>query len=66
MSREKQGYRDTILMLNEMFPDKGMLTHSEVARFLGVNRSTVWRRKIKFNDLTGKVTKADLARQVCI
>ena len=66
MSREKAGYRDTIAALNEMFPDQGMLGPGEVARFMGVNRSTVWRRGIKFNEATGRVTKADLARQICL
>lgn len=66
MAREKQGYRDTIMQLSEMFPDKGTLTRGEVARFLGVNRSTVYRRGIKFNDVTGKVTIPDLARQICL
>lgn len=66
MSREKQGFRETIAALNEMYPDQGMLGKSEVARFLGVNRTTVYRHKIKFNDKTGRVTKADLARQICI
>ena len=66
MSREKAGFRDTIAALNEMFPDQGMLGKGEVARFLGVNRSTVARRGIQFNQVTGRVTKADLARQICL
>lgn len=66
MSREKAGFRDTIALLNEMFPDKGMLNKGEVARFLGVNRTTVTRRGIRFNEATGRVSKADLARQICI
>lgn len=66
MSREKQGYRDTIAQLNEMFPDKGMLTKNEVAQFMGVSRATIYNRGIKFNDNTGRITKADLARQVCV
>lgn len=66
MSREKQGFHDTIASLNEMFPDQGMLGKSDVARFLGVSTRTVNRHKIKFNAATGRVTKADLARQVCI
>jgi len=66
MSREKEGFRDTMEQLNEMFPDQGMLSKREVAVFLGVDPSTVRRRKIRFNQTTGKVTKADLARQVCI
>jgi predicted transcriptional regulator len=70
MSREKQGFRDTIAALNEMFPDQGMLGKSEVARFLGVTPRTVTRYvsdgKITFKGGIERVTKADLARQVCI
>jgi hypothetical protein len=66
MSREKAGFRDTIAALNEMFPDQGMLSKNEVAKFLGVHRNTVAKRGIQFNQATGRVTKADLARQVCI
>lgn len=66
MSREKAGFRDTIAALDAMFPDQGMLNVSEVARFMGVNRTTVTRRGIRFNQATGRVTKADLARQICI
>lgn len=66
MSREKQGFRDTIAALDAMFPDQGMLGVNEVAKFLGVCRRTVQRRGIRFNAATGRVTKADLARQICI
>lgn len=64
--REKQGFRDTMASLNEMFPDQGMLNLKEVAKFLGVSTRTVRRRGIKFNKATGRVTKEDLLRQVCI
>ena len=64
MSREKQGYRDTIAALNEMFPDKGMLTRQDVARFMGRSVETV-RRRISFNK-DGLLTKADFARQICL
>ena len=66
MSREKAGFRDIIAALNDMFPDQGMLGKGEVAQFLGVNRTTVARRGIQFNKATGRVTKADLARQICL
>lgn len=66
MSREKQGYHDTMRELNEMFPEYGMLGKGEVARFMGVSPKTVTRRGIQFNARTGRVTKADLARQICI
>jgi hypothetical protein len=65
MSREKEGDRDTLAALNEMFPEQGMLNQAQVARFLGVTRQTAAKR-IRFNPATARVTKADLARQVCI
>ena len=66
MSREKIGFRDTLALLNEMFPDRIALNKTEVARAMGVDRSTVTRRGIRFNEATGRVTKADLARQICL
>ena len=66
MSREKEGYRGTLEQLNEMFPDKGMLNKNEVARFIGVNRTTIRHYGIAFNETTGRITKADLARQLCV
>ena len=65
MPCEKQGFRDTIMQLNEMFPDKGMLTRSEVAAFIGVDRHALAKMNIRFNATTKRITKADLARQVC-
>lgn len=66
MSREKAGYRDTIEELNRLFPEQGMLSRGDVARFLGVSVKTVGRRGILFNAATGRISKADLARQVCV
>ena len=65
MGREKQGFRDTMAQINEAFPEQGTLNKSEVAAFMGVSLRTVYRH-IRFNDVTGRVTKADLARQICI
>ena len=66
MSKEKQGFRETILALNEMFPDQGCLNRAETAKFLGVSPRTVNRIGIQFNKVTGRVTKANLAWQICI
>jgi len=65
MSREKEGYRGVLAQLNEMFPDKGMLNKSDVAKFIGVNRATIYNYGIAFNETTGRIAKADLARQLC-
>ena len=66
MSREKMGMRDVLEQLNEMFPDQGALNQKEVAQFLGVNRTTVYRQGIRFSPVTRRVTKMDLARQICL
>lgn len=65
MPREKDGFRDCIALLNERFPDKDMLNIAEVMEFCGISRNTA-KKKIRFNAATGKITKTDLARQVCV
>ena len=69
MSREKQGFRDTMAQLNELYPDRVMLNKDEAARAIGVHRNTLERwikaGKFKFNDALGRISKADLARQIC-
>ena len=69
MSREKAGFRDIMAQLNEAFPDKGMLTPGETAGFLGVSPDTLLRMRkdgrIRMNAATGRIAKADLARQIC-
>ncbi|MBQ9460245.1 MAG: hypothetical protein IJU66_09990 [Oscillospiraceae bacterium] len=65
MSREKEVFHDNVAALNEMFPDKGMLTKSDVARFMGASLDTVSRR-IRFNAATKRISKADLARQITV
>lgn len=66
MSREKAAFRDTIADLNRVFPIQGTLSKADVALYLGVDRRTVNRRGIRFSEATGRVTKADLARQICL
>lgn len=65
MAREKEGFRDCIALLNERFPEKDMLNIAEVMEFCGISRNTA-KKKIRFNAATGKITKTDLARQVCV
>ena len=66
MGREKEGFRDVMAQLNEAFPDVGALNRGQVAKFMGWDVKTVGRRGIRFSTTTGKVTKADLARQICL
>lgn len=65
MPREKAGFRDNIEILNARFPEKDVLTMREVADWLGVSLRTAYR-KIKYNKELGRVSKADLARQISI
>lgn len=65
MSREKQGFRDTLERLDKAFPDRELLTITDVAQFTGVKRETV-RKWIVLNPTTRRVSKVDLARQVCV
>lgn len=66
MSREKAGYRDTIADLNRVFPVQGALSRGDVAAYLGVSPKTVSRRGIQFSPVTGRISKADLARLICL
>ena len=61
--REREGFRDNLARLQEAFPDKELLTVSDVARYVGADRSTV-RRWYKFNATTHRISKVDLARAI--
>ena len=63
MSREKDGYRENLRVLNELYPHQEMLNVSEVAAFIGCSRQAA-ARNIRFNPATRRVTKTDLARQI--
>lgn len=65
MAREKDGYRDNLERLNEMFPDRELLTIADVMDFCGVSRNTV-KKWFKFNPTTKRISKADLARAVSL
>jgi excisionase family DNA binding protein len=43
MPKEKNGYRENIAILNEMFPGRNGLGVNEAAAYLGVDRRTVLR-----------------------
>lgn len=65
MSREKEGYRDNLALLNERFPGKDVLTRSDVAAFMGVPVRSRLLNRITFNSMR-LVTKSDLARQLTV
>ena len=41
MAREKEGYRENLEILGEVFPGKKMLTVEEVSDYLGCDRRTI-------------------------
>ncbi len=43
MSREKEAYRDNLERIIEAFPDKEIITASELASWLGLNIRTVYK-----------------------
>lgn len=65
MSREKEGFRSNIELLNRRFPDKDMLHPKDCAAFMGVSADTV-RRTIRFPAGLKVISKADLARQISL
>lgn len=62
MAREPEGYRLLLERLNEFFPDKNILTKSDVRRYTGLDRSTIAKRYA-----IGKngIEKTQLALRMC-
>ena len=59
MPREKEAYRDNLELLDRMFPDKNILTVSDVAKFSGCCYR-VAKKIYPFKD--NRISKATLAR----
>ena len=63
MPREKQDFRPVMEALNARFPDKYMLSVTDVAAWLGCCRATV-RRRYPLPRGEHTYTKAEIARRV--
>ena len=61
MARELPNFRETLARLDEAYPGRELLKHSEIAAFLGVSARTV-RRRYSFPQ--GRVPKTQVAREV--
>ena len=61
MPKEKELFRDNLQILNEVFPDKFLLTSTDVEKFTGLERHTI---KKKFNFDGRYITKTQLARDL--
>lgn len=63
MGREKEDYRTILEALEARFPDKYMLTVTDVAGWMGISRQTV-RRRFPLPKGEHYYSKAELARRV--
>ena len=62
MPREKPSYRDNLERLDEAFPDKELLTITDVSNFIGICRR-VTKEMFSFNTYN-YISKATLAREM--
>lgn len=63
MAREHEAYRDILEDIYRRCGDKALLTRTEVARYLGIDRRTVAKR---FAIGTDGITAPALARKLAI
>ena len=61
---EKAGYRGTLEMIIRAVPDRECLKKGDVRRITGWDYKTISTR-LTFNRF-GEITRADLARQICV
>ena len=59
MPREREGFRDNMERLNEFFPDRDLLSVTDVIRFAGRDRRTVVKF---FNFRNNFISKVEVAR----
>ena len=66
--REKQSYRDNLVLLEQLYPDRATLTMADTAVVLGVDYKTIQRHRptMPFVRIGRSylISKADLARYI--
>lgn len=65
MSREKEGYRENLEILNTRFPDVDMLSQEQVMQVIGCTDRRTLRRRIPKNWIGNRISKVFLARYMC-
>lgn len=66
MAREKDGYRDNLERVNELIPDKEVLSYKDICSLFGCSLSTAKRKwSDLYNKRIGGVPKTAVARAMC-
>ena len=65
MSREKDGYRENMEILNTRFPDHDMLNIEEIMQVTGIRSMTTVRKYFGKMMANKRLSKAALARYMC-
>ena len=65
MAREKEGYRENLEILNELFPGSVMLNMNQVMSVIGCADRRTLMRKIPKNWGDNRLSKVFLARYMC-
>lgn len=63
MAREKEGFRDALVRLDQAFPNKELLNKKEVKEFLGISYDFLQRLDYPFKH--HYISKVALARHLC-
>lgn len=65
MSREKEGYRENLELLNTRFPDHDMLTAEEVMQVTGFECKKTVRKHLGMLFRGHRISKVHVARFMC-
>lgn len=63
MPREKEGYRENVERLNDLFPGREMLTVQDVMQVMGYRSVNTAKKYVPF--VNRRVSKVILARLMC-
>lgn len=63
MPRERDGYRETLELINTIFPDGGVLTVEEAMEYLRLKTKDSVKKRLTVVD--GRINKVELAKYLC-
>jgi hypothetical protein len=65
MGREKEGYRETLELLEQRYPGRVLLTIEEVMEVTGYTSRTTVRKYLGKFFVNNRISKVHLARYLC-